>query len=191
MPLKTRVDAACVGRLAVERGCIYHKNMSRYSRQIIIIIGIISPENMSRCSNEKTITLKASDYLALCEENERLKKEVEKLRKKLDDGLGKKPSRNVLDLRIVRTDMQPVVEKWLRYKREKGQSYKPTGFSTFVNKLMKLSGGNVETAKLIIEESIANNWAGIFPLKNNAARMPIGFVQTDNNKDKYKEQTIW
>ena len=142
-------------------------------------------------ANEKTITLKASDYLALCEENERLKKEVEKLRKKLDDGLGKKPSRNVLDLRIVRTDMQPVVEKWLRYKREKGQSYKPTGFSTFVNKLMKLSGGNVETAKQIIEESIANNWAGIFALKNNAAKMPIGFVQTDNNQNKYKEQTIW
>ena len=142
-------------------------------------------------ANEKEITLKASDYLALCEENERLKKEVEKLRKKLGDVSVKKPSKNVLNLGIVRTDMQPVVEKWLRYKREKGQSYKPTGFSTFVNKLMKLSGGNVETAKQIIEESIANNWAGIFPLKNNAARMPIGFVQTDNNKDKYKEQTIW
>ena len=100
--------------------------------------------------NEKEITLKASDYLALCEENERLKKEIEKLRKKLDDGLGKKPSKNVLNLGIVRADMQPLVEKWLRYKREKGQSYKPTGFSTFVNKLMKLSGGNVETAKQII-----------------------------------------
>ena len=64
---------------------------------------------MSRCSNEKTITLKASDYLALCEENERLKKEVEKLRKILDDGLGNKPSKSVLNLGIVRTDMQPVV----------------------------------------------------------------------------------
>ena len=120
-----------------------------------------------------------------------MKKEIEKLRKKLGDVAVKKPSKNTLDFRIVRKDMQPVVEKWLRYKREKGQSYKPTGFSTFVNKLMKLSGGNVETAKQIIEESIANNWAGIFPLKNNAGRMPIGFVQTDNNKDKYKEQTIW
>ena len=34
------------------------------------------------------ISVKAKDYLALCEENERLKKEVEKLRKKLDNGLG-------------------------------------------------------------------------------------------------------
>ena len=139
---------------------------------------------------DRTITLKASDYVALCTENEKLKKEIERLRTRLDASVDKK-KKPTLDMSVVRADMQPLVEKWLRYKREKGQSYKPTGFSTFVNKLMKLSGGNVETAKQIIEESIANNWAGIFPLKNNAARMPIGFVQTDNNKDKYKEQTIW
>lgn len=139
---------------------------------------------------DRTITLKASDYVALCTENEKLKKEIERLRTRLDASVDKK-KKTTLDMSVVRADMQPLVEKWLRYKREKGQSYKPTGFSTFVNKLMKLSGGNVETAKQIIEESIANNWAGIFPLKNNAARMPIGFVQTDNNKDKYKEQTIW
>lgn len=139
---------------------------------------------------DRTITLKASDYVALCTENEKLKKEIERLRTSLGVSVDKK-KKPTLDMSVVRADMQPLVEKWLRYKREKGQSYKPTGFSTFVNKLMKLSGGNVETAKQIIEESIANNWAGIFPLKNNAARMPIGFVQTDNNKDKYKEQTIW
>ena len=139
---------------------------------------------------DKTITLKASDYVALCTENEKLKKEIEKLRTRLDASVDKK-KKPTLDMSVVRADMQPLVEKWLKYKREKGQSYKPTGFSTFVNKLMKLSGGNVETAKQIIEESIANNWAGIFPLKNSMARMPIGFVQTDNNKDKYKEQTIW
>ena len=87
--------------------------------------------------------------------------------------------------------MQPVVERWLRYKREKGQSYKPTGFAGFVKKLMAYSGGNVAVATQIVEESISNNWAGIFALKNNAAKMPIGFVQTDNNQNKYKEQTIW
>lgn len=140
---------------------------------------------------EKTISVKAKDYFDLCAENEKLKKEVEKLRKKLDGGSEKKPSKNALNMGIVRADMQPIVERWLRYKREKGQSYKPTGFSSFVNKLMKLSGGNVSTASQIVEESISNNWAGIFALKNNAAKMPIGFVQTDNNQNKYKEQTIW
>lgn len=140
---------------------------------------------------EKMISVKAKDYLALCAENERLKKEVEKLRKKLDGSTEKEPSENALNMGIVRADMQPIVERWLRYKREKGQSYKPTGFSSFVNKLMKLSGGNVNLATQIIEESISNNWAGIFALKNNSAKMPVGFVQTDNSLNKYKEQTLW
>lgn len=140
---------------------------------------------------EKTISVKAKDYFDLCAENEKLKKEVEKLRKKLDGGSEKKPSKNALNMGIVRADMQPIVEKWLRYKREKGQSYKPTGFAGFVKKLMEYSGGNVNVATQIIEKSISNNWSGIFELKNNAAKMPVGFVQTDNSQNKYKEQTLW
>jgi hypothetical protein len=33
--------------------------------------------------------------------------------------------------------------------------------------LVKLAGGNVATAKLIVEQSIANNWAGLFELKES------------------------
>lgn len=142
-------------------------------------------------SENEMVSVKAKDYLALCAENEKLKKEVEKLRKRLDGSAEKKPSKNALNMGIVRADMQPVVERWLRYKRERGQSYKTTGFSSFVNKLMKLSGGNVNLATQIVEESISNNWSGIFSLKNNATRMPVGFVQTDNSQNKYKEQTLW
>lgn len=142
-------------------------------------------------AGEEMISVKAKDYLALCAENEKLKKEVEKLRKKLDGSAEKKPSKNALDMSIVREDMMPIVERWLKYKREKGQSYKPTGFEGFVKKLMEYSGGNVNVATQIIEKSISNNWSGIFELKNNAARMPMGFVQTDNSQNKYKEQTLW
>ena len=138
------------------------------------------------------ISVKAKDYLALCNENERLNAENKRLRKMLGmSATRKKAVKTELNMGIVRADMQPVVERWLRYKREKGQSYKPTGFSSFVNKLMKLSGGNVSVATQIVEESISNNWAGIFALKNNVAKMPVGFVQTDNSQNKYKEQTLW
>lgn len=138
------------------------------------------------------ISVKAKDYLALCNENERLNAENKRLRKMLGmSATRKKAVKTELNMGIVRADMQPVVERWLRYKREKGQPYKPTGFSSFVNKLMKLSGGNVSVATQIVEESISNNWAGIFALKNNAAKMPVGFVQTDNSQNKYKEQTLW
>ena len=138
------------------------------------------------------ISVKAKDYLALSNENERLNEENKRLRKMLGmPTTRKKAVKTELDRGLVPGDMQAIVSEWLKDKREKGQTYKPTGFKTFVDKLMKLSGGNVDVATQIIEESISNNWAGIFPLKNNAAKMPVGFVQTDNSQNKYKEQTLW
>lgn len=142
-------------------------------------------------AGEEMISVKAKDYFALCEENEKLKKEVEKLRKKLDGGKKKKPLRETLDKSFVREDMMPVVDSWLDYKEERKDSYTPIGFKAFVKKLMEYSGGNVSVASQIVEESISNNWKGIFRLKNNAAKMPIGFVQNDNSQNKYKEQTLW
>jgi hypothetical protein len=57
-------------------------------------------------------------------------------------------------------------ETWMTYKSERKESYKSElSKKTFYNNLIKLSNNNSETAKLIIEQSIANNWAGIFELK--------------------------
>ena len=78
-----------------------------------------------------------------------------------------KPKKKGLDLVIVDEPMQEVVDTWLQYKKEKGQSYKPTGFKTFYKKLCELSGNNPQVAMAIIEQSMQNNYAGIFPLRNN------------------------
>ena len=72
-----------------------------------------------------------------------------------------------LDLSIIAPEMREVVETWLAYKKEKSQSYKPTGFKTFYKKLCELSGNNPQVAMAIIEQSMQNNYAGIFPLRNN------------------------
>ena len=84
-----------------------------------------------------------------------------------------------LDLVIVDEPMQEVVDTWLQYKKEKGQSYKPTGFKTFYKKLCELSGNNPQVAMAIIEQSMQNNYAGIFPLRNN-----------NNNINNYGRETI-
>lgn len=76
--------------------------------------------------------------------------------------------RDLLDLSIVSTDMLPVVQTWLSYKREKKQSYKPTGFKSFYKKLCELSGNDPQKAMAIIEQSMANNYAGIFEVKQNS-----------------------
>lgn len=83
-----------------------------------------------------------------------------------------------LDLSIVAPEMREVVDTWLVYKKEKAQSYKPTGFKTFYKKLCELSGNNPQIAMAIIEQSMASNYEGIFPLRNN------------NNNNNYGRETI-
>ena len=59
---------------------------------------------------------------------------------------------------------------WLDYKREEHrEKYRsPKTEQAAADKLYKLSGGNQETAKLIIQQSIENRWKGLFELKNNS-----------------------
>ena len=78
-----------------------------------------------------------------------------------------KSKKSKLDMSIVAPNMIEPVETWLAYKKEKAQSYKPTGFKTFYKKLCELSGNNPQVAMAIIEQSMQNNYAGIFPLRNN------------------------
>ena len=79
---------------------------------------------------------------------------------------------------VIAPEMQEVVDTWMQYKKEKSQSYKPTGFRTFYKKLCELSGNNPQVATAIIEQSMQNNYAGIFPLRNN------------NNINNYGRETI-
>lgn len=75
--------------------------------------------------------------------------------------------RKELDLSIVEPTFQPIVADWLAYKSERGQTYQQRGFDAFYRKLTELSSGSADTARNIIEQSMANNWAGIFSVKSN------------------------
>jgi hypothetical protein len=58
--------------------------------------------------------------------------------------------------------MQVALTDWLQYKREKRQSYKPTGLTKFLseveNKLKLYAEADVIA---LISECMANNWQGI------------------------------
>lgn len=57
-------------------------------------------------------------------------------------------------------------ETWMSYKKARKESYKSIqSEKAFYDKLLKFSNNNPLTAKKIIEQSMANNWAGIFELK--------------------------
>ena len=59
------------------------------------------------------------------------------------------------------------LEMWLAYKKEKRQTYKPRGLEALKKKLLQLSNGNPEYAKIIVEYSMGNNYTGLFAPKNN------------------------
>jgi hypothetical protein len=60
-----------------------------------------------------------------------------------------------------------VFKEWLNYKKERGEKYKTNSSAqTAFNNLVKYSDNDPVKAKLIIDQSIGNNWAGIFELKN-------------------------
>ena len=62
----------------------------------------------------------------------------------------------------------PIVLDWLKYKAERKETYRSkSSIKVFCKKLEELSNGDINKARLIIEQSIANNWAGIFELKSN------------------------
>jgi hypothetical protein len=57
---------------------------------------------------------------------------------------------------------------WLEYKRTRKESYRSeVGAKKCLTLLRTLSGGNAEVAQQIIDQSMANNWAGLFALKES------------------------
>lgn len=60
------------------------------------------------------------------------------------------------------------LDMWLAYKKEKHQTYKPRGLAALKKKLLQLSNGNPEYAKVIVEHSMGNNYSGLYAPKNNS-----------------------
>ncbi len=83
----------------------------------------------------------------------------------------KEPINPISDLRDkfeLSLDWAGLLNDWLEYKKAKGQTYKSDrSIKSFITKLRNLSNSDWFIAKQIVEDSMANNWAGIFKLKNN------------------------
>lgn len=85
----------------------------------------------------------------------------------VNDSVSDNVNKKKVGLSFVSDDFVEVVERWLDYKRGRKEKYKTEdSLKTMYNKLLKLSNNNPETAQLIIEEAISNNYAGFFALKN-------------------------
>lgn len=90
---------------------------------------------------------------------------------KVKNIIKKEPINPISDLRDkfeLSLDWAGLLNDWLEYKKAKGQTYKSDrSIKSFITKLRNLSNSDWFIAKQIVEDSMANNWAGIFKLKNN------------------------
>lgn len=82
--------------------------------------------------------------------------------------VNKKKGKEIIEKLIFIDGFKEIVERWLKYKLDRKENYKSEdSIKTFYNSLLKLSNSNPKIAIDVIEQSISNNWAGIFELKNN------------------------
>lgn len=71
-----------------------------------------------------------------------------------------------LDIQRYGDDWADVIRMWMYFKYASGKPYKTqSSLNLMVKQLQDLSGGDIELARKIVEQSMANNWAGLFALK--------------------------
>lgn len=84
---------------------------------------------------------------------------------------------NNIDLSFVDFEYLNSFELWLEYKKTKNQKYKTQkSLEICYKNLLTISNNDPEVARQIIENSIANNYSGLFPLKQNNIQ-PVGKAQ--------------
>ena len=80
---------------------------------------------------------------------------------------------------IILPEFAPAMEEWLQYKRQRKESYKSDkSIEQCYKNLVKLSGENPDIAMEIVHQSMANNWQGLFELKQ---KKPSKYGYTDDN----------
>ncbi|MCF8218765.1 MAG: hypothetical protein K9J21_07260 [Bacteroidales bacterium] len=73
---------------------------------------------------------------------------------------------NILDFDFKESYKNILIE-WFQYKKDRKESYKnQMSRKKFYSKLYRMSNGDPEKAQKIIDQSIANNYAGIFELQS-------------------------
>ena len=79
---------------------------------------------------------------------------------------------------------------WLEYKKARRESYKTDkSLKACYSKLVKLSNGDAAVAAEIVEQSMANNWQGLFPLKQDYNNGKENW-RTNNRDDELAAQAV-
>ena len=101
------------------------------------------------------------------------------------NSIQKKDLIQIKELVFISDDWEDVWKGWMEYKKvEHGNKFKSSKTEqTAINNLVDLAGGDLETAKKVINQSISNNYKGLFKLKETK-----NGTTTKSNYDIYTER---
>lgn len=69
---------------------------------------------------------------------------------------------------FVQPEYAEAFQAWLEYKHQRRETYKSDkSLKACYNKLVRLAHGDPATAMKVVDQSMANNWAGLFELKQD------------------------
>ena len=96
----------------------------------------------------------------------------------------KAAKKTTYDYSFVEQKIQTPFEQWLKYKRTKNQMYKrQQDLVKCYNKLKEFSKGSTSKAMKIVEQSMANNWSGLFELKTSTPSTALKSSEMNYDKD--------
>lgn len=91
------------------------------------------------------------------------------------------------DYSFVEPNLQKPFEEWLKYKQAKKQMYKrQCDVELCYKRLKEYSGNDTIKAMQIVEQSMTNNWSGLFELKEHD-KSSISLQSGEMNYDKFSD----
>lgn len=194
-----------IGELAKEMGCNYftaYRFIQKLQSEGMVIYGEKDDlQSKSQNKVQKLTICKYEEYQALLQSKvqskvqNKAKENTPIPLKENNNKENKEPPYNpprgyeIFDFSFIEIDYKGPFYQWLDYKRERKEKYKTQkSIELAYSKMKKLSDNNPDAAMMIVEESMANNWQGLFALKNNLPEkkgMDVGIILKD--KPKYTE----
>ena len=98
-----------------------------------------------------------------------------------------KVNKDIYDFSFVELDYKKPFDEWMQYKKERKENYKSqSSIVKFYNQLKLYSNFNPETAQKIVDNSMSNNWAGIFkPKTENNGSATVKRINSELNPNAY------
>lgn len=149
------------------------ENMGQITQQKNRITTVISICNYEKYQDDNT-TDNATDNTTDGQQTAQQTGINKNVKKDKNDKKGRN-NHSGFDFSFCDPEYRQVFDDWLEYKKERRESFKTQkSLEACYKKLIRLSGGNPQTAVLVVEQSMENNWAGLFDLKQGLSAPRLG-----------------